>query len=264
MPNLSEYNAYGEELERRLQLKTFPFALKLLKKAEDIPEGAIRPKKDLGHHLALCQGFSLSRRDGQTVAMLKEDNWCYAPMIPLGFGEPPEYYLEGNMDFPARVTTREAAKDLAQKVPKLEVGKYVGTVSAPLKKANFEPDMVVIYCNSAQLRSLLSAIRYTDGYQVKPTLEPGGACYQATVPVMLTGDCNVTVPCLGDRRWGLAGDDEMIFTIPTSRLEDLMAGVRHFDEAGLDFPTKFGMRPEYPLPEKYVKMGKMLGMEAHE
>ncbi len=114
MPNLSEYNKYGEELEKRLQLKTFLFAVKLLKKAEDIPEGAVRPKKDLGSHLALCQGFSLSRRDGQTVAMMKEDNWCYAPMIALGFGEPPEHYLEGHTDFPARVTSLEAARNIEQ------------------------------------------------------------------------------------------------------------------------------------------------------
>ena len=74
MPDLSAYQKYGEELERLLKLKTFPFAVKLLEKEEDIPEGAVRPKKDLGHHLALCQGFSLSRRDGQIVAMMKEDN----------------------------------------------------------------------------------------------------------------------------------------------------------------------------------------------
>jgi len=263
MPNLSEYNTYGEELEKRLQLKTFPFALRFLKKEEDIPEGAVRPKKDLGYHLALCQGFSLSRRDGQSVAMMKEDNWCYAPVIALGFGEPPEYYQKGHIDFPGRVGSLEAAKNLVYKSPKLEYGKYTGIVSAPLKKTNFEPDMVVIYGNSAQLRSLLSAIRYKDGYQVTLTLEPGGACYQSTVPVMLTGDCQVTVPCLGDRRWALAGDDEMIFTVPTSRLDDLMLGVRFFDEAGLGFPIKFGMRPEYTLPDDYVKVGRMLGMEVH-
>jgi len=261
MPDISEYRTYGEELERVLKLKTYPFAVKLLEKEADIPEGAIRPKRDLGCHLALCQGFSLSRRDGETVAMMKEDNWCYAPMVALGFGEPPEYYLEGNTNYPGRVTTAEAARRLAHESPKLEAGKYSVIVSAPLKKTGFEPDVAVIYCNSAQLRSLLSAIRYKDGYQVTSTLEPGGACYQSTVPVMLTGDCQVTVPCMGDRRWGLAADDEMIFAVPKSRLDDLMLGVRHFGEEALGFPIKFGMKCEYPLPGEYVKLGKMLGME---
>ena len=264
MTTLSDFRSYGEELERRLRLKTLPLALKMLASEEDIPDGAIRPKRDLGLHLALCQGFAMSRREGTVVAMLKEDNWCYAPVMALGFAEPPDYYLEGNTSFPARVESLEAAQRLAKESPRLEYGKYIGILSAPLKIASFEPDLVVIYCDSAQLRSLLSGIRYKEGYQVTSTLEPGGACVQSTVPVILSGDCQVTVPCLGDRQRALAQDDEMIFSVPKKRLEDLMLGIRHFDEAGYGFPIKFGMKPEYPLSEIYVKMGRLLGMDVHE
>ena len=264
MMTLSDFNSYGEELERRLRLRTFPLAIKVLEKEGDVPEGAIRPKKDLGFHLALCQGFAMSRREGELVAMLKEDNWCYAPVIAFGLAEVPEFYLEGHTSFPVRVSSLEAAKRLAKASPHLERGKYIGTVSAPLKTANFEPDLVMIYCNSAQLRSLLSGIRYKGGYQVTSTLEPGGACIQATVPVILSGDCQVAVPCLGDRRRAMAQDDEIIFSVPTGRLEDLMLGLRHFDEAGFEFPVKFEMRPEYPLTENYVKMGRLTGMEVSE
>ena len=51
-----------EEFEKRLRLKTFPLAVKLLEKEEDIPPAAKRPKRDLGYHLALCQGFLLAFR----------------------------------------------------------------------------------------------------------------------------------------------------------------------------------------------------------
>lgn len=264
MSTLSDFNRYGEELEKRLQLKTFPFALKMLKREEDIPEGAIRPKKNLGFHLALCQGFAMSRRQGALVAMLKEDNWCYDPVIALGLVEPPEYYLEGHADFPLRLGSLETARNLANKSPRLEYGKYVGIMSAPLKTANFEPDLVVIYCNSAQLRCLLAGIKYKEGYQVTSTLEPGSACVQSTVPVIKSGECQVTVPCIGDRRWALAQDDEMIFSVPRGKLEDLLLGIRFFDEAGFGFPINFAMRPEYPLHENYLKVGKMIGMDVHE
>jgi len=264
MPTLSDFNRYGEELEKRLQLKTFPLALKMLKRERDIPEGAIRPKRDLGFHLALCQGFAMSRREGALVAMMKEDNWCYPPVIALGLAEPPEYYLKGHTDFPLRIGSLEAAKNLADKSPRLEYGKYAGIVSAPLKTASFEPDLVIIYCNSAQLRSLLSGIRYKEGYQVTSTLEPHAACVQSTVPVVQSGNCQVTVPCIGDRKWALAQDDEMIFSVPKNKLEDLLLGVRFFDEAGFGFPINFAMKPEYPLTENYLKVGRMVGMEVHE
>jgi len=264
MSSLSDFNRYGEELEKRLQLKTFPFALKLLKEERDIPKRAIRPKRDLGFHLALCQGFAMSRREGALVAMLKEDNWCYPPVIALGLAEPPQYYLEGYTDFPLRIRSLAAAKNWANKSPRLEYGKYIGVVSAPLKTANFAPDLVVIYCNSAQLRSLLSGIRYKEGYQVTSTLVPDAACVQSTVPVLQSGDCQVTVPCIGDRRWALAQDDELVFSVPKNKLKDLMLGLRFFDKAGFGFPINFAMRPEYPLHENYLKVGRMTRMEVHE
>jgi uncharacterized protein (DUF169 family) len=262
MLSLSDLNGFGEEIERRVQLRTSPIAIMLLKNERDIPAGAIRPKRDLGFHLALCQAFAMSRREKKTVAMLKEDQWCYLPVISFGFAAPPDFFLEGNTFVKFSVGDLKAAGELANALPRLEHGKYVGVVSAPLSTANFDPDMVVIYCNTNQLRCLLSGVKYKDGYLVKPTLDPSGACFQATVPVMQTGECQVTVPCGGDRAHALAQDDEMIFSIPKSRLEDLMFGLRHFDEVGRGY-TRFApdMRPEYPLSDLYLKAGQMVGIE---
>lgn len=51
---LSVFHEYGEELEKRLRLQTFPLAVKLLEKGEDIPKEAERPMKDFGETLAEC------------------------------------------------------------------------------------------------------------------------------------------------------------------------------------------------------------------
>jgi len=199
MLSLSDLNGFGEEIERRVLLRNISDRNQVAENEKDIPAGAIRPKRDLGFHLALCQAFAMSRREKKTVAMLKEDQWCYLPVISFGFAEPPDFFLEGNTFVKFSVGNLKAAADLASALPRLEPGKYVGVVSAPLSRAAFEPDMVVIYCNTNQLRCLLSALKYKDGYLVKSTLDPGGACFQATVPVMQTGECQVTVPCGGDR-----------------------------------------------------------------
>ena len=264
MARLNELNSYGEELEQRLRLKTFPFAVKFLKEEKNIPKGAIRPKRDLGYHLSLCQGFAMSRREGKTVAMFLEDMWCYSPVLSLGIAKPPEYYLEGNTYFPLHVRSLELASNLAKNFPRLEYGKYIGVASAPLKKADFKPDLVIIYCDSAQLRSLLAGLKYKEGELVTTTLEPASACVQATVPALRSDRCQVAVPCGGDRRWALAQDDEMIFTVPEGKLADLMLGLRHIDEAGSVFPIKFGARIEDPLGGSYIKGGGMIGMEMPE
>jgi len=74
MAEISEYNKWGEDLERILRLRTSPVAVKMLEKESDIPGGAVRPKKQRGYHLAQCQAFGLTRREKDIIAMLKEDN----------------------------------------------------------------------------------------------------------------------------------------------------------------------------------------------
>jgi uncharacterized protein (DUF169 family) len=265
MIELSDFRSCGRELKKLLLLRTSPIAVRFLETEEDIPKGTVRPKRDFGFHLSLCQGFAMSRREKTHIAMLKNDHWCYVPVLAFGLAEPPEYFLEGNTFFGTTVADMKTAKEIAETMPRMEYGKYVGVVSAPLGTANFEPDLVVIYCNTNQLRCLLSGMKYKDGYMISPKLDPGSACVHCTVLVMQTGDCQVSVPCGGDRKHALAQDDEMIFSIPRSRLEDLILGLRHFEKIGFGY-TRFApeMRPQYPLFDRYVKVGKMVGMDVEE
>ena len=69
MARFSVFNEYGEELERRIRLQTFPLAIKLLEKETDIPKGAERPLRDFGYRMTLCQGYALSRKESKLIAM---------------------------------------------------------------------------------------------------------------------------------------------------------------------------------------------------
>ena len=257
--DLQVYRDWGIELERCLRLKTFPLALKLLEKEGDIPQGAKRPLRDFGHHYSLCQAFQISRREGTTIAMLIEDNWCPEPVIGYGLGEPPKHFLEGHNRFPHDVKTLEAGRHYAEEFPCLEVGKYLGIASAPLSITNVEPDLVMIYCDSAQLNLLLLGREYKDGYNLKCPLSSHAACVYGTVPALQSGECQVAIPCRGDHYRAMAGDDEMIFTVPREKLEDLMTGLRYVIETGSKLPKGYQMSPEYPLRESYEKIAKMMG-----
>jgi len=260
MTEFDVFHEYGEELEKQLRLKTFPIAVKLLEKEGDIPEGAIRPKRDLGRQLFLCQGFAMSRREGTLVAMLKQDMLCFEPVIGYGIAEPPDYFLEGNNRFPQDVETLAAGSNWAREFPRLEYGRYIGIVSASLVTANFAPDAVVIYGNSAQVRLLLAGIAYKDGYDITSTLSCHAACVYSVVPLLQTGKCQVTIPCRGDQKAALAQDDELIFSVPAERLEDLIQGIRHVGEAGFKIPTALPLGEQLQLPESYYILAGMLGM----
>lgn len=241
-----------------MRLQSFPLALKLLETEGDIPLNAYRPLRDSGYHLSLCQAFEVSRREGTMVAMLKEDMWCFEPVVGYGLEEPPEYFMEGHNRYPEDVETLEAGRHYAEEFPRFPVGEYVGVVSAPLKSANFEPDLVMIYCDSEQLNLLLLAREYREGYNLKCALSSHAACVYAVVPAIKSGKCQVVVPCRGDRYRALAESDEMIFSVPRKRLDDLIAGLRHVEKSGSKLPHGRTVQPEYEMSEAYQKIANMM------
>ncbi|MFX1537873.1 MAG: DUF169 domain-containing protein, partial [Promethearchaeota archaeon] len=81
---MNNLRSYAERINEQIRPTSFPFAVKLLEEEKDIPEGAQRPKRDFGTCLSVCQGFSLSRKYGMSIAMLKEDMWCPEPVIGYG------------------------------------------------------------------------------------------------------------------------------------------------------------------------------------
>jgi uncharacterized protein (DUF169 family) len=110
---LSVLHEYGDKIEMYLKLKTFVLAIKLLENKKDIPFVVKRPKKDFGYHLSLCQAFAISRREGTSFAILKEDMWCFESVIGLGLAKAPQYFLEGHNRFPGTARTLEADKNWA-------------------------------------------------------------------------------------------------------------------------------------------------------
>jgi uncharacterized protein (DUF169 family) len=257
---LDFYHKCGKEIEDRLRLKTFPIAIKVLETEEDIPQGALRPARDMNTHLSLCQGFAMSRREGTMVAMLKEDMWCFEPVIGYGIEEPPQYFMEGHNRYPRDVDNLEAGANYAGEFPRLETSKYVGVISAAIATTPFEPDVIMLYCDSAQLSLALLAREYKEGLSLPCRLSSHAACMYGVVPAMKDNQCQVTVPCRGDRYTAIASDNEMVLVIPKGKLGLVLEGLRYVAETGSKLPRGYQMKPEWELPGPYKKAGKMLGM----
>ena len=259
--SLRETRAFGRELERLLLLKSSPVAVELLENEKDIPKRAIRPGKDRGAHIALCQAFAMSRRERVTVAMTKEDHWCWAPLIGFGLTDPPDFYLEGKTAFPRMVSDLEAARELARTEPRLETGKYAAILSAPLKSAAFRPDAVLIYGNSAQIRTILLAVKYEEGCRVESTFDPLDSCVHSLVPVIKDGRYRITMPDPGEYQRALATEDEIIFSLAGSRLPALVSGLRHIEGMNHGYGVfSPDMRPDFPQPDFYKELFRLMGL----
>jgi uncharacterized protein (DUF169 family) len=260
-PSLETFNTYGADLEKMLLLRTYPIAIKMLKSEAEIPQGSIRPKKDRGEHYAMCQAFAVARRQGMTLAMFLEDHWCFEPIISYGLVETPKDYLDGftNAFF---IADKDVAAKHAREMHRIPYGQYAGMVFGPLKTAKFIPDLTMIYSNTAQLRHLLLALRYKNGYQVTSTIDPIGSCVHSVVPSLLKGECWITVPDPGDYERAAAQEDEMILTVPTKRLQELMDGLYHFDKSNMPFRRfNYSLYTDFQQPPFYEEYFKKWGLD---
>ena len=264
MTPLETMNKYGDDLLNMLVLRTYPIALKMLKDESGIPEGAVRPKKDLKEHYSACQAFGLVRQKGMTIAMFIEDHWCFEPIVGYGLVEFPEEFKEGaGSDY--FVQDKEAAKERNNSMPVLPFGRYRGMALAPLHKTNFVPDLTVIYCNATQLRHMLFSLMLRKGCRVDSTLDPVWSCIHSVVPSLLTGECKVTVPDFGEYLRGAVSDNEMMITIPTQKMEEMMSGVYQYDKMGLGY-RDIGreLKNDFQQPPFYGEYFKKWGLDTPE
>jgi uncharacterized protein (DUF169 family) len=244
MSTLAEFNKYGEELERFLMLRTSPIAVKMLEKETDIPKEAIRPKKDRKCHLAQCQAFALSRREGTAVAMLKEDNWCPTAVMAYGLVKRPESVEKWSHPYEC-----------------FEYGKYIGIVSAPLKSASFMPDVVILYAKPAQVRGLLLSMKTQDVPLVKGHFFPP-SCGWSVVNPMKTGEYWVVIPDPGEYQRALTEEGDLMVSVPQSRMPEMMAGLMQNEHGAFSYRDhQMFMQPDFPLPDFYKDMFKGWGMD---
>lgn len=242
LPALDTFNKYGEDLETFLILRTSPVALKMLEAEADIPEGAFRPKRDGGYHIAQCQAFGMSRREGKTVAMLKEDHWCPTALMSYGMVPMPE-----NMAM------------FGESFQSFETGKYVGVVTAPLKSATFTPDVVLIYLNPAQIRALLLTM-YGSGQDQVSTHMFLPSCGHSVVDPMETGKYCIVLPDPGEHQRALTLEEEMIFAVPQQKMAGLMAGI---NGRGFSHRDRYmSMLPDFEQPQFYKDMFKGWGLDS--
>jgi uncharacterized protein (DUF169 family) len=245
MATVSEFNKYGEELEHALILRTSPIAVKMLEKESDIPKEAIRPKKDRKYHIAQCQAFALSRREGTTVAMLKEDHWC--PAAPMAYGL---------VKRPESVQTQSHPYDC------FEYGKYIGIVTAPLKKATYIPDVVIIWAKPAQLRGLLLSMKIADVPQVSGHFFPP-SCAWSVVNPMKTEQYWVVLPDPGEYQRALTEEGDMMFSVPQSRMQSMMAGLKANENGAFAYREhSMFMQPDFEQPEFYKEMFRNWGLDS--
>lgn len=237
MERKQDWEKLIRRMELLMRLKSFPVAFKMLKKREDLKK--IPFMRMTEHKTTLCQLITLVRNFDWTVGAELDD--FISPVCPsiLGLTDIPEVYKDGTFRSVVWVKTREDAKKYEASIPRLPLGKYEAVAMAPLAYNPFDPDIVLIYANPAQMMLLINSLQFED-YEVMQFYCVGeSSCSDAIARCYLTGKPSLTIPCYGERRYGHAQDEDLVMAIPAGMMEKALQGMEALYRRGIRYPISF-------------------------
>ena len=263
--DVKEFNRYGKYLEENMKLRSMPIAMKFCKTLDEVPENAVFPKKQLGKHMALCQAFSYTRMKGMTIAMTKEDHWCWNPLIGFGHVEcvPGQPQFDEVVKY-IGIPDKEKASRFFENFPRVPMNSYEAVVTAPLASCTFEPDLVLIYADVAKTNHMIRCIKGATGGYIQSVFDGIDSCIYCTVPSLLTNEYRVTFPDPGDRERARARDDEVILTVPGGRMKEFMDSLE-MNNRFMGFNDRlFEINLDFPHPPFYNNLFEMWGLDEGE
>ncbi len=226
-----------QRLERLMRLRSFPVAFKLLEDKKALSE--IPFIRRIQHQSTLCQMINLVRNFDWTVGADRND--FISVMCPsiIGLTNIADYMKDGTFRSIVWTKSRADGKIYENSIPRLPLGQYEAVAMAPLVYNPFDPDIVLIYANPAQMMLLINSLQF-ENYEVMQFYCVGEtSCSDAIARCYLNQKPALTIPCYGERRYGHAQDDELVMAVPAHMLDKALRGMEALYRRGIRYPISY-------------------------
>jgi len=235
----------GKTLEELLRPPTYPLAVKFVKNESEFPERTRCPKEKI----AICQVLSLCRKYGWTMGITAEDSGCPGASLTYGWTTPiDQAQLAQFFHFAGYASDETGAQLIVDNLDRLESGKYGGVVVSPLTRTKIVPDVILIYGNPAQIMRLLQGTMNHEGKKLKTELTGiMASCTAGIIRTFNTAQPQLVVLGNGDRAFAATQDDELLFTIPPTKVEEIVNGMKQQRFAKYPIPVTLQMPPPFTL-----------------
>lgn len=244
----------SQAINKYIRPYTFPVAVKIIQEINPL-EGYYYPLQKLGNRLALCQGIAAVRRLGWRMGFRKDDHCCPGAFLILGYEEDTEFISRGGF-YPIYASTMEEGFKTHQFMPRAPLKSIGSILLSPLDKVSFEPDIVIVYGNSAQIARFIQGILYYEGGTIESYFIGRASCASYIIYPYLNKKCNVIIPGGGERIFAYTDDSELAFAIPNNKFEIVAKGIEQTHKIGTArVPTPyFGIKEEPKFPYIYSEM----------
>lgn len=250
---MTDWAGLTRTLENLLRLNTYPVAYKRLEKEADLQK--IPKVRRFERKTFICQAIMLSRRGGMTIGLTKNDviggGRC-SRLLGLSTATAEELAWEENSLVKTWFSTAEDVKKQHAALPMIPPGEAV--VLAPLASGKFDPDVILIYGNPAQLMMLMCGLQNKDYERLNFNFSGESSCADGIAQCYNSGKPALCFPCFGERRYAGTADDELFMALPPGIMEKAVEGVQMLWNRGLRYPIlNFGAEcdPSEGLKKSY-------------
>ena len=234
---MGRFAELGRELQETLCLKTRPVAFRKLANAEDLDEieNVYRPD----HTFTYCQVPFMVRVLGLTVGITREDQMLDRCMRLHGLKDADEESMqrESFMLSTTWLPSPEEAMKQQHDYPRIPAGEAI--VAAPLTDEKFEPEVVSVYGNAAQIMMIMCGLQKIKYERFNFSFIGEGACADSLAQCYVSGEPALAIPCYGERALGQVADDEIVIALPPDRIETSLSGLKKLARVGLSYPVSY-------------------------
>jgi uncharacterized protein (DUF169 family) len=251
-----DWKKYVEDLNRYVRPNSFPIGINVVKRLSDLPPGARKRRFKMN----VCQIGAFARFYGWTIYGEPQDMDCVLGACTCGLIPTPERVTKGVLGDKVYQQDLKAAAAMQKALPKLDPV-YKAVVCYPLGAVGdgYDPDVIMVYVDSAQcMRLQQAALWHRGGSLLVPTCGDAGMCGIGIAYVMKTKGVAREVPCLGDRRFGMCRDHEIVFSWHRSRAEEMIEGLQGTHNGGIRYPVPTEMHESQMPPNYFVEVQDLM------
>jgi uncharacterized protein (DUF169 family) len=207
-------------LKKYLKLDGSPVALRFVTKKEEIPAGMAEIEKTIRH----CSMVGLARKEGKIFYATAAKHECNGGAWALGLREITESLKTGDFYYKlGKFESSASCKRTIDQVPHLGTGETYATLYAPLEKAPFTPQVILIVATPWAMLKLSQSTLFRMGGRINAEFAGiQSVCSDACAQTYLNGKVNFSLGCDGSRKFSGIGDGEMVMGIPAELLPDII------------------------------------------
>ena len=231
MSNLTEL---GVKLENTLRLKTKIIAYRKLDTVEELDN--IKNIVRLDRFFTFCQVPFMVRVNGLTVGIMKDDKVNPRCSRLFGLRSATEKSMNAEADMLSKTWFHSPEQALEQQGDYYRIPVGGAIVMAPLTREKFEPEVLLIYGNPAQIMMVMCGLQKVKYEKFSFNFIGEGSCSDSLSQCYVTGKPSVSIPCYGERSMGGVSDDEIIIALPPETLEKTITGLKELQKVGFKYP----------------------------